>query len=330
MIEFSRANIRGWSLLGSCGTFGLAACELPQLDDNVVVMTADLRNFSGLKRFSNEYPDKFYNMGICEQNMIGVASGLTRLGYNSFVTTYATFTSMRCADQVRINMGYLKSPIKLVGTASGINLGIFGATHMSVEDIAVMRSIPNITVVSPADCTEIMKAMLTIVKMETPVYLRLSGAMNTPIVYREDYDFEIGKAITLNEGNDIAIIATGSMVYNSLKAAKILEENELSVKVINMHTIKPIDIVAIKKCCEAKLIVTVEEHSKIGGLGGAVAEVLSPLINTPPHLIIGLCDEFKTACDYSIMIEKYGLSSNQIAEKIIEMYKGCNIVNEKN
>lgn len=320
MVEYTSSNIRSWSLLGSCGTFGLAVRELPKTNDNIAVMTADLRNFSGLKRFSEEYPDKFYNVGICEQNMIGIASGLAKEGFIPIASSYATFSSMRCSDQVRFNMGYMQMPIKLIGLSSGLTLGLFGGTHISIEDIAVMRSIPNITVISPADCTETMKAMLEIVNIPGPVYLRLSGSMNTPIVYRQDYDFKIGKSITLKEGDEIIIIATGMMVYNSLRASEILESQGLRIKIVNMHTIKPLDTEAIKNACSAKLIVTVEEHSKIGGLGGAVAEELALFKNKPPHLIIGMSDEFKTAGDYKYMIEKYGLSPESIAQNILNTY----------
>lgn len=322
MIEYTPTNIRSWSLLGASGTYGLAVSELAKSGSDIIVMTADLRTFSGLNRFSVEYPERFYNVGICEQNMIGIAAGLTKEGFIPFASSYATFSTTRCTDQVRFNMGYMKTPIKIVGLASGLTLSIFGGTHMSIEDIAIMRSIPNVTIISTADCAEIMKAVPAAAKHPGPVYLRLAGSMNTPIVYRQDYDFEIGKAVTLKEGSDITIIATGMMVHNSLKAATILESENISVKVVNMHTIKPIDKNAINDACKSNLIVTVEEHSKIGGLGSAVAEKLALTVKKPPQLIIGLSDEFKTAGDYKYAIDKYGLSPEQIAQNILETYKG--------
>ena len=322
MIEYTPQNIRMWSLLGSCGAFGAAALELPEIDDQSVILTSDLCYYSALTRFKDKYPERFFNLGIAEQNMVGVAAGMAKEGFNPFITTYATFASMRCADQVKVNMGYMNLPIKFVGLTAGLSVGILGATHISIEDIAVMRSIPNITILSPADCTETVKCVLSAAKLDKPVYIRLTGSFNNPIVYRKDYDFEIGKSIKLKEGNDIAIIATGSMVYNSLKAAKLLEENGIQVAVINMHTIKPIDINAIKEACSAKMIVTVEEHSKIGGLGSAVAEQLAEFNTKPKHLIIGLNDEYKHAGDYAYLIEQYGLTPQQISEKILKTYKG--------
>ncbi len=323
MISFTPANIRTWSMLGSCGAFGMAALDLPESDDNIVIVTADLCSFSGLERFRGRFPDRFYNVGIAEQNMIGIAAGLTKEGFNVFATTYATFASTRSCDPVRVNMGYMGLGIKLVGLTAGLSVGILGATHMSIEDIAIMRAIPNLTVISPADCTETIKATLAAAKHDGPIYLRLTGGMNNPVVYKNDYDFEIGKAITLREGNDIAIIATGSMVYQSLEAAKILEKQGLSASVIDMHTVKPLDTAVLDKAFDqSKLIVTVEEHSIIGGLGGAVAEYKSKQKNTPVQLTIGIEDTFPHAGDYAYLLEKYGLTAPKIAQKIAEKFVG--------
>ena len=321
MIDFTPINIRTWSMLGSCGAFGIAAMELPEVNDKSVILTADLCTFSGLDRFKAKYPNRLYNIGIAEQNMVGIAAGMAKEGFTPFATTYATFASMRCADQIKVNMGYMALPVKLVGLTAGFSVGILGATHIALEDTAVMRSIPNIVILSPADCTATIKAVFAAAKTETPVYLRLSGTMNNPVVYKEDFDFEIGKAITLREGTDIAVIATGTMVYNSLKAAEKIAENGLSVKVIDMHTIKPLDEESVKATCSAKLIVTVEEHSIYGGLGGAVAEVLALVQSKPPHLIIGVEGDYPHAASYPYLLEKAGLTSEQIAEKILKTYK---------
>lgn len=321
MTIFTSANIRTWSMLGSCGAFGMAALELPEIDDKIVILTADLCTFSGLERFRGKFPDRLYNVGIAEQNMVGVAAGLTKEGFNAFATTYATFASTRSCDPVRVNMGYMGFGIKLVGLTAGLSVGILGATHMSVEDVAIMRSIPNITVISPADCTETVKATLAAAQQDGPVYLRLTGGMNNPVVYKEDYDFQIGKAITLREGDDIAIIASGSMVYQSLEAAKILEKQGLSASVIDMHTIKPLDTAVLDRAfVRSKLIVTVEEHSVIGGLGGAVAEYKSKQKNTPVQLTIGIEDYFPHAAEYGFLLEECGLTAPQIAQKITESF----------
>lgn len=321
MIDFSSVNIRTWSRLGSCGAFGAAALELPEINDKIVVLTADLCTFSGLDRFKAKYPDRLYNVGIAEQNMVGVAAGLAKEGFVPFATTYATFASMRCADQIKVNMGYMKLPVKLVGLTAGYSVGILGATHISLEDIAVIRSIPNITILSPADCTATIKAVMSAAETDTPVYLRLSGTMNNPVVYKEDFNFEIGRAITLRDGSDVAVIATGTMVYNALKAAEILAEKGLSVKIIDMHTIRPIDIEAIQSACSTKLLVTVEEHSICGGLGSSVAQTLALKKNKPPHLMIGVSGDYPHASSYPYLLDRAGLTAEKIALKIDQTYE---------
>jgi len=324
MISYKPANIRTWSRLGSCGAFGLAALEIPELDNNMVAITSDLCFYSGLDRFKAKYPDRLYNVGIAEQNMVAVAAGMAKEGLNPFATTYATFASTRSCDQVRVNMGYMKLGVKLVGLTSGLSVGILGATHISIEDIAIMRSIPNITILSPADCTETVKATLAAAAFPGPVYLRLTGEMGNSIVYHEDYDFVIGKAITLKEGKDVAIIATGTMVYQSLEASKLLEEEGISCRVIDMHTIKPLDTEVVIKACNTKLIVTIEEHNTIGGLGGAVAEYKAAIKNAPPQMLIGVPDSYEKAGEYSYLLEQCGLTIGDIYKKIRNKYSEVN------
>ncbi len=323
MIEFNRKNIRTWSLLGPSGAHGTAAMELAKANPNVIMLTSDLCFFSGLERFKAAYSDRLVNVGIAEQNMIGVAAGLAKEGFIPFANTYASFCASRCADQVRVNMSYMKMPIKLIGLTAGYGAGILGATHMSIEDLSLMRALPNITVISPADCSEIIKAILAAAETSDPTYIRLTGPMNTPIVYKEDYNFEIGKAISLQEGNnDVSIIATGSMVAKSLETAKLLEEKGISCSVVNMHTIKPIDKEAIEKANENhKLIVTAEEHSIIGGLYGAVSEVLSQYNVHKPVLPIGIEDFFVKAGSYDYQMRETGLLPELMKDKIIKKIK---------
>lgn len=321
MIEYTSKNMRLWSRLGPSGALGVAAAELAEINDKVLMLTSDLCFFSGLERFKNEYPDRIYNFGIAEQNMIGAAGGLAKEGFIPYANTYASFCSSRCMDQVRVNLSYMKLPIKLLGLTAGFGAGILGATHMSIEDVAIMRSLPNVTVISPADCTEIIKCMIAVAESNDPTYIRLTGPMNTPIVYNEDYIFEIGKSIEMKKGSDICFIATGSMVYQALQASKMLEEKGISCSVINMHTIKPLDEEAIDKLSSNhKMIVTVEEHSVIGGLGGAVAEHLIKMKNHPPQLIIGIQDFFPHAGSYQYQLEQSGLTAIQIYEKTIKQY----------
>lgn len=317
MIDYNKRNIRTWSLLGPSGAHGTAAIELAERYSSVLMLTADLCFFSGLERFKDAYPDRIYNVGIAEQNMIGVAAGLAKEGFIPFANTYASFCASRCADQVRVNMSYMRLPIKLIGLTAGYGAGILGATHVSIEDVALMRALPNITVISPADCTETIKAMLATAETMDPTYIRLTGPKNTPIVYKNDYDFKIGKAINLIEGDDVCIIATGSMVYHAIQAAEQLKEDNIYCTVMNMHTIKPLDIEAIIKANnEHHVLVTVEEHSVIGGLYGAVAEVLCKQRIHKPVLPIGINDYFVSSGCYDYQMRESGLTSIDIKEQI--------------
>ena len=316
MMEFNSRNARTWSMLGACGAFGLAAADLADNDDDFAVVTADLCFFSGLERMREKHPEKLYNVGIAEQNMIGVAGGMVKEGMNVFATTYASFATTRVLDQVKVTMGYMKLPVKLIGLTSGYSVGILGATHMSVEDIAIMRSIPDMVVLSPADCTETVKCVYAAAQCEKPVYIRLTGTQRTPIVYSGDYDFCIGKAIPLREGEDVAVFATGTMVSESLKAAKKLEEEGISCTVVDVHTIKPLDVETIRKYADCKLIVTVEEHNVIGGLGSAVAEALCGMRERAPQLMIGIEDFYPHAGSYEHLMKISGLTAEDIAARI--------------
>jgi len=319
MIEFSSANIRLWSMLGSAGTFGVAALELPGLNDKVIVLTADLRNFSGLDRYSAAFPEKFLNVGIAEQNMVGVAAGLQNEGFSTFSTTYSTFASARSADSVRVNMGYMGLGLKLVGMGAGFSVGLLGATHMGIDDIGILRSIPNLTIVSPADCTETVKAVLALASFPGPVYLRLGGGVPHAVVYKSDYEFKIGKGIQLRFGTDVTIIAAGAVVAQSLEAAKLLEAEGYSVGLINMHTIKPLDTALLDEVLlSSKSFVTVEEHNVIGGLGSAVSEYLSKSNNDVSQLSLGISDCFPHPGDYDFLLDQAGLTAPKIASSILK------------
>ncbi|MFH1618988.1 MAG: transketolase C-terminal domain-containing protein [bacterium] len=321
MITVNPTNARIWSKLGSRGSFGTTLAELGAQNANILAVSADLCNTSGLDRFRAAFPDRFFNVGIAEQNMIGVSAGLSSEGYVVFGSSFSNFIALRSCEQVRHYLGYMQSNVKLVGLAAGFPLGMFGNTHYGLEDISMMRVIPNITVLSPADGTETVKATIAAAEVSGPVYLRLTGGMNNPIVYKEDYKFEVGRAITLKEGGDVAIIATGSMVHYSLEASKLLEKEGLSVAVIDMHTIKPLDGGIIDKMSKnTKIVVTVEEHRITGGLGSAVAEYRAGRANTSPQVMIGVPDEFSRAGDYRFMLDKYGLTAPKIAGTILERY----------
>jgi transketolase len=322
MPEITSKNARQWSRLGSRGVFGQAILSLAETKKNFMVLSADLGSSSGLSRFKNTYPGQFINLGISEQNMIGVAAGLAKEGSVVFATSFAPFIAMRSSEQIRMNMGYMNMNIKAVAIGSGIAMAFLGNSHYGIEDASIMRSIPNLTVVSPADCVEIVKTVYAAAEYEGPMYIRLTGEANNPIVYKEDYNFEIGKAITLREGSEVTIIANGTMVYESLEASKILELEGLCAKVVNMHTIKPLDTSVIDKAAvSSKLIVSVEEHSVIGGLGGGIAEYKTTLDSAPPQLILGLPDKFGKVGEHRYLLEKYGLTAKDIADRIFKKYK---------
>ena len=322
MLEITPKNARQWSRFWSRAVFGQAIFSLAETKNNLMVLSADLGSSSGLSRFKKAYPDKFLNVGISEQNMIGVAAGLAKEGSVVFATSFAPFIAMRSSEQIRMNLGYMNLNVKAVAIGSGVAMAFLGNSHYGIEDASIMRSIPNLTVVSPADCGEIVQTVFAAAEYEGPVYIRLTGEVNNPVVYKEDYDFEIGKAITLREGSDISIFANGTMVYESLEAAKNLDLEGISANVVNMHTIKPLDTSVIDKAVKStKLIITVEEHSVIGGLGSAIAEYKTGLCNAPPQLIIGLPDKFGKVGAHRFLLDKYGLTAEHIAKSIIDKYK---------
>ena len=311
-------NIKIWSTIGQRATIGMAALELAKEIENLMVLTCDVSTSAGLDRFRKTFPDKYLDLGIAEQNMIGVAAGLASENYNVVTTTFAPFQTMRCCEQIKVNIGYMKKKICMVGIASGLVLGNLGYTHCCIEDIGVLRSIPGLKIISPADCLETVKALESGIKSKDPVYIRLTGSSNNPIIYKNDYDFQIGKSITLKEGKDVTIFCTGAIVSNCLKAAKLLENNKVSCKVVNMHTIKPIDVNAIKNSCNSKMIVSVEEHNVIGGLGSAISEYKSTLLNSPKQLFIGIQDSYSKGGSYEFLLNKHGLTPDQISEKILK------------
>ena len=316
-MDINEKSIKIWSTIGSRATLGIAVLDLAKEIDNLMVLTCDVSTSAGLDRFRKTYPEKYLDLGIAEQNMIGVAAGLASENFNVITTTFAPFQTMRCCEQIKVNIAYMKQKICMVGIASGLALGTFGYTHCCIEDVGVLRSIPGMTIISPADSLETVKALRAAVKSENPSYLRLTGTSNNPIVYNQDYEFKIGKSITLKEGKDITIFCAGSMVHQSLEAAKILETRNVSSKVINMHTIKPLDTLAIEKACSSKLIVSVEEHNIIGGLGSAIAEYKSTLKESPKQLFLGIKDTYSKGGSYKFLQEKHRLTPTKIVDDIL-------------
>ena len=316
-MNINERNIKIWSTIGARATLGIAALELAKEIDNLMVLTCDVSTSAGLDRFRKTFPEKYLDLGIAEQNMIGVAAGLASENFNVITTTFAPFQTMRCCEQIKVNLGYMGQKICMVGIASGLALGTLGYTHCCIEDVGILRSIPGMIIISPADSLETVKALEAAVKLKNPSYLRLTGSSNNPIVYNKDYEFEIGKSITLREGKDITIFCAGAMVHQSLEAAKILNLKKISSKVVNMHTIKPIDKTAIEEACNSKLIVSVEEHNVIGGLGSAISEYKSSLKQSPRQLFLGIKDTYSKGGNYKFLKEKHRLTPEKIVEDIL-------------
>ena len=296
--------------------YGKALVELGKKNDKVVVLDADLAGATMTKYFKAEFPDRFYDCGIAEANMVNISAGLSTMGLIPFCSTFAMFGAGRAYEQIRNSVAYPKFNVKICCSHAGVSVGEDGGSHQSVEDIALMRLVPDMTVVVPADAKEAEKATFAIAELNGPVYMR-TARLATP-VFEEDYPFEIGKANVLREGKDAAVFACGLMVNEALEAAKLLAAEGIEISVINMHTIKPLDAECVLKYAkECGNVITVEEHSVIGGLGDAVADVLMGNVCCK-FKKIGIYDQFGQSGKAADVLREYGLTADQIAAKIKE------------
>ena len=297
--------------------YGKALVELGEQNNKVVVLDADLAGATMTKYFKAAHPDRFYDCGIAEANMMNIGAGLSTMGLIPFCSTFAMFGAGRAYEQIRNSIAYPKFNVKICCSHAGVSVGEDGGSHQSIEDIGLMRMIPGMTVIVPADANEARKATFALAEFQGPVYMRLAR-LATP-VFEEDYPFEIGKANVLREGKDVAIFACGLMVAEALKAAELLADEGVDAAVINVHTIKPIDTACVteyaQKCGK---VVTVEEHSVIGGLGDAVAEVLMGKVNCK-FKKIGVNDQFGQSGKAADVLREYGLTGEQIAASIKEV-----------
>ncbi len=299
-------------------SYGNALAELGDKYENLYVFDADLAAATKTGIFKKKFPDRFFDCGIAESNMMGVAAGMAATGKIPFVSTFAMFAAGRAFEQVRNSIGYPHLNVKIGATHAGISVGEDGATHQCNEDIALMRTIPGMTVIIPADDVEAKAAVEAAINYEGPVYMRF-GRLAVPVFNDPDtYKFEIGKGIKLRDGNDITIVATGLMVYEAIEAAKTLAQQGIEATVINIHTIKPIDKdIIIEAAKKTGLVLTVEEHSVIGGLGEAVCDVLCE--NYPTKVVkIGVNDEFGHSGPAVELLKQYGLCAENIVNKAVE------------
>jgi len=306
------------NMIATRDAYGEALKELGSINKDIVVLDADLSGSTKTSVFKKAFPDRFFNVGIAEQNLIGTAAGFATCGKIPFASSFAVFATGRAYEIIRNSVAYPKLNVKIAATHAGLTVGEDGATHQALEDISLMRSLPNMVVLCPADAIETKKCIFKAAEHKGPVYIRL-GRSKVPVLFDENYEFEIGKGVQLKEGNDVTIIATGVMVAKALEASEELAKENISARVINMSTIKPIDKdIIIKAAKETKGIITVEEHNIIGGLGSAVAEVLAE--NYPTLMTrIGTMDTFGESGEANQLLEKYGLNVANIVNKAKEI-----------
>lgn len=316
----NKVNFKLMSMAGQGGSvFGISLIELMNQRNDLMVLSSDMSTPAGLDKFKAAYPDHFMNMGIAEQNMIGTAAGLAEEGYKPICVAQACFITMRSFEQVRQYCGYMQIPMVIIGIGSGVSLQYMGNTHYAIEDLALMRTIPGMEVIAPCDSYEAVLAFEHAVNSNHPVYIRLFGGTAIPAVFNEEKEFKGGKAIKMREGNDVQIIATGSMVGNALKVAEELVTEGIEGSVVDMHTIKPLDKDAIE--LNKKLIVTIEEHNIIGGLGSAVADALGQYASHPKLLKLGINDRFVPVGSYKYLLQQCGLDIESIKNEIINNLK---------
>lgn len=296
--------------------YGKALVELGAMNDKVVVLDADLAGSTMTKNFKDAYPDRFFDCGIAEANMVDISAGLSTMGLIPFCSTFAMFGTGRAYEQIRNSVAYPQFNVKICCSHAGVSVGEDGASHQSIEDIGLMRLIPGMTIVVPADANEARKATLALADFQGPAYMRLAR-LATP-VFEGDYPFEIGKANVMREGKDAVVFACGMMVNEAVEAAKLLAAEGVEITVVNVHTIKPIDADCVTKYAqETGNVITVEEHSVIGGLGDAVADVLMGKVNCKFQKI-GINDRFGQSGKATDVLREYGLTADQIAAKIKE------------
>jgi len=303
--------------------YGEALVQLGKEYPDLVVLDADLSKSTKTILFAKEYPDRFFEMGIAEANMITTAAGLSSCGKLPFVSTFAVFATGRVYDQIRIDVAYSMANVKIFATHGGISVGKDGASHQMIEDLALMRVLPNMMVFAPSDYTQTGKIVELMAKEEGPMYARV-GRANAPILYDDDYieHLEIGKGLIVEDGSDVTLIATGTMVDQAIEAKKLLHKKNISARVIDMHTIKPLDEKLVLKCArETGAIITAEEHSIIGGLGSAVAEIIAENDVSVKFLRMGIKDTFCESGNPDELLEKYKLNNKHIVKNVENILK---------
>lgn len=295
--------------------YGDTLKELMLHNRNIVALSADLAESTRVLKAAEADPKRFFNFGVAEQNMLGAAAGLAISGKIPFVSSFAIFVTGRSWEQIRNVIAHDSLNVKIVSSHSGLSVCADGSSHQALEDIAIMRTLPNMRIVVPADAAETKNTIRAIVNENGPVYVRLSRP-KSPVIYENDYDFKIGRAVTLKEGNDVTLVACGLMVYEAMEAAKLLAESGISARVLNVHTIKPMDVPTLEKAAvDTGAVVTIEEHSIIGGLGSAVAEALAE-VRPVPVKRVGVCDCFGQSGGYRELLKEYSITVGDVVKAV--------------
>lgn len=314
-------QLRLLSRLGPDRSFAQAVKQLVSDSEKIVVLTADLEAYSGIGEIRRKHPSQFFNVGIAEQNLIGMASGMAREGLVPYVFTYAAFATLRCADQIKMNLAYMHLPVKIVGLSSGFAAGVLGPSHICLEDTALMRSLPGITIMEPADCLEAYACAAAAAEIPGPVYVRLTGTPNLPQVYGSDLDCMPGKIKWLRQGKDVIVFAAGSMVRVAMDCASILEQRGYTARIADVNTIVPLDAETVKTARNSRIVAVAEEHSVHGGLCSAIAETASQTAGFPPLIFFGTQNSYPAAGSYPYHLEVAGLAAGIMADRITAALK---------
>ena len=321
-MNFNSTDTKQWSRMGPRAMFGRFMLDIAKKNKKLIILSADLGRSSGLARFKIEFPNQYISIGISEQNLVGVASGLADEGYKVFVTSFAPFLSMRASEQIRMNLGYMKHNVNLVALGSGLSMGFLGNSHFGLEDIAIMRTIPNLNITCPADCSELGKVLNDYAFNDRgPSYIRLTGVPGSVNVYEKNYKYRFGKNITLSKGSDVLILSHGSILGQIKLSLNILKKSKISAELVNIVSLKPIDESIIKLLSKYKKIITFEEHTTVGGLGSIIAEkILKYKINSQLYSF-SLPDKFGPTAKYDHLLKYHGLDASGITKKIINLFK---------
>ena len=320
-MNFNSTDTKQWSRMGPRAMFGRFMLDIAKKNKKLIILSADLGRSSGLARFKIEFPNQYISIGISEQNLIGVASGLADEGYKVFVTSFAPFLSMRASEQIRMNLGYMKHNVNLVALGSGLSMGFLGNSHFGLEDIAIMRTIPNLNITCPADCSELGKVLNDYAFNDRgPSYIRLTGVPGSVNVYEKNYKYRFGKNITLSKGSDVLILSHGSILGQIKLSLNTLKKSKISAELVNIVSLKPIDESITKLLSKYKKIITFEEHTTVGGLGSIIAEkILKYKINSQLYSF-SLPDKFGPTAKYDHLLKYHGLDASGIT-KIINLFK---------